>query len=180
MSGAVMDPKTKKRRLVVRLALILVYAGLIWFVFVFGKGHTLIIDNKDSEDGSIKAIESLTVSVDGQEPIDLQAGDRDMAKIKGQSHRVEITVKDSQMVAHQIRVPLGEETLLVSLPKLLAGQAAVIPFVPVDVAPAADDQGGNSNAFTAPDAAGATPAVPAVPGAPAAPAAPGAPKPATP
>jgi hypothetical protein len=166
MSGAVMDPKTKTRRLLVRFVLILVYAGLIGFMFVFGKGHTLIIDNKDSDDGSIKAIESLTVSVDGQEPIDLQAGDRDMAKIRGQRHRVEITVKDSQMVAHQIRVPLNEDVLLVSLPKLLAGQPAVITFVPLDVAPPADDQGGNSNAFTAPDAAGATPAAPAVPEAP--------------
>ncbi len=177
MSGNAMNPKTKTRRLLVRSVLVLVYAGLIGFVFVFGKGHTIILDNKDSDDGSVKAIESLTVVVDGQDPIDLQAGDRDMAKVRGQGHWVEITAKDSQKVERRIKVPLGEEMLLLSLPKLLAGvQPAVIPFVVQDVTPPADETSGNSNAFTSPDAvdpnAAAAPAAPAVPGAPAAPVAP--------
>ena len=143
MSGAVNHSNTKSRRLLVRLGLIVVYFGLMGFVFVTGKGHTLILDNKDSADGSIKAIESLSISVDGQDPIDLSAGDRDMAKIKGQGHKVEITVKDSQMVQHRITVPLKEETLLLSIPKLLAGQPAVIPFVPLDVVPPAGETNGN-------------------------------------
>jgi hypothetical protein len=178
MSGKAMNPETKTRRLLVRCALVLVYAGLIGFVFVFGKGHTLILDNKDSEDGSVKAIESLTVAVDGQDPIDLQAGERDMAKVRGQGHWVEITAKDSQKVERRIKVPLGEEMLLLSLPKLLAGvQPAVIPFVAMDAVPPPGDTGGNSNAFTSPDAVdpSAAPVVPGAPAAPSAPAAPGAP-----
>jgi len=176
VSGAAKDPKVKQRRLLVRAALVLVYAGLIGLVFVVGKGHTLIIDNKDSDDGSVKAIESLTVSVDGQEPIDLMAGDRDMAKVRGQGHLVEITVKDGQKVQNRISVPLGEDVLLLSLPNLLAGvKPAVIPFVAKDVATPADDQGGNSNAFTSPDAPGTAPAVPGVPAVPPAPGAPAAP-----
>lgn len=183
MSGAVNHSNVKTRRLLVRLGLLVVFFGLMAFVFVTGKGHTLILDNKDSADGSIKALESVSISVDGQEPMDFSAGDRDVAKVKGQSHRVEITVKDSQMVQHRITLPLQEETLLLSIPKLLAGQPAVITFVPLDVAPPAEQTTGNSNAFTSPGALsdpsaapvdpGAVPADPtAVPGAPAAPAMP--------
>ena len=173
MSGTVKVSPNSARRLFVRLGLVLVYAGLIAFVFVHGKGHTLILDNKDAEDGTVKAIESLSISVDGQDAIDLQAGDRDVAKIQGQSHRVQVTVKDSQMVEHRISVPLKEDTLLLSIPKLMAGaQPAVIKFVPKDIAPAADEQTGNSNAYTAPEAgaapdmgSGAPAAAPAAPGA---------------
>jgi len=171
MSGT-MEPKVKSRRLAVRLGLVVVYAALIAGVFSFGKGHTIIIDNKDSEDGSIKAIESLSVSVDGQEPIDLSAGDRDMAKVRGQGHRVEVTVKDGQKVEKRISVPLTEDVLLLSLPKLLAGQAAVIKFVPLEAVAPADE--GNNNAFTSPTdpTAPAVPGAPAMPGAPAVPGAP--------
>ena len=167
MSGAVIPPQVRTRRLVVRAALCAVYAGLIWLVFALGKGHTIILDNKDAEDGSVKAIESLSISVDGQDPIDLQAGDRDMAKVRGQGHKVEVTVKDGQKVENRITVPLGEELVLLSIPKLMAGvKPAVVPFVPKeDVTP--QDQGTNSNAFTSPEAG-----APAQPGAPAAPSAP--------
>jgi hypothetical protein len=168
MSGTVLDPKVKTRRLLVRLCLLAVYAGLIALVFHLGKGHTLILDNKDAEDGSVKAIESLSVSVDGQEPLDLNAGERDQAKVQGQGHRVEITVKDGQKVEKRITVPLSEDMLLVSLPRLLAGvQPAVTVFVPLEVAAPAEDQG-NSNAFTSPGA----PGEPEAPGAPAKPAEP--------
>ncbi len=169
MSNGKLEPGVKSRRLVVRCALIVVWAAFIAFVFTFGKGHTLILDNKDSDDGAVKAFESVTIAVDGQDPIDLQAGDRDMAKVRAQSHKVEVTVKDGQKVAKTITVPLKEDVLLVSIPKLMAGaQDAVIPFVPKDVAIPPEDSQSISN----------TPAdttVPAAPGAPAAPAAPGAP-----
>jgi len=167
MSGTVLDPKGKTRRRLVRLVLFVVYVGVIALVFNLGKGHTLILDNKDAEDGSVKASESLSVSVDGQEPLDLAAGERDQAKVQGQGHRVEITVKDGQKVERRITVPLSEDILLLSLPKLLAGvQPAVTVFVPLEVAAPADDkEEGNSNAFTSPSAPG-EPAAPAVPGAP--------------
>jgi len=166
--GSQQDLKTQRRRRLVRAACVLVYIGLIALVLNLGKGHTLILDNKDAEDGSVKALDSISVSVDGQDPTDLSAGDRDMAKVRGQGHVVDVTIKDGPKVTRRIHVPLGEDMLLLSLPKLLAGQPAVSRFVPKDVAPTPEDQQGNNNAFTSPDA-------PAVPGAPAAPVAPATP-----
>lgn len=171
MSGAVIDPKVKSRRTVVRVVLCAVYAAAIAAVFTFGKGHTIIIDNKDTEDGQAKAFESVTVSVDGQEPLELMAGDRDMTKVRGQGHRVEITVKDQQKREMRISLPLSEDTLLLSVPKLVAGiQPAVVTFVPLEAPPAPEEPQPAADAVV-PAVEGA----PAVPGAPAAPAAPGAP-----
>jgi len=164
------NSNVRTRRRFVRAVLCVVYVALIAFVFVKGKGHTLILDNKDSDDGSVKAVESLSVSVDGQDPIDLSSGDRDMAKVRGQNHRVEITIQ-GQKSATRITVPLKEDVVLLSLPKLLAGQPAVSKFVPKVEAPS-QDQSGNSNAFTAPTSAAPSGAsdAPVAPTAPAAPA----------
>ena len=175
MSGAVIDPKIKSRRTLVRAALCVAYLVLIAVMFTVGKGHTIIIDNKDSEDGQAKAFESVTVSVDGQEPLELAAGERDMAKVRGQGHQVEVTVKDQQKREIRFRVPLGEDVLLLSVPKLVAGQQpAVIPFVPVEAPPPADEpQAGANPAEPTPEATiPGAPEAPAIPGAPAAPGAP--------
>jgi len=167
VSGAVVSPQVRTRRLVVRGVLCVVYVFLIGLAFTLGKGHTIILDNKDAEDGSAKALESLSISVDGKDPIDLQAGERDMAKVRGQDHRVEVVVKDGPKVENRITIPLREDLVLLSIPRLVAGlKPAVVPFATKVEPPAADQ--GTSNAFTSPD-----PGAPAQPGA--APAAPGTP-----
>jgi hypothetical protein len=179
MNGIVMNEQVKRRRLFVRAALCVVYVIAIGLVFNYGKGHVLILDNKDTEDGTVKALESVSISVDGQDATDLSSGDRDMAKVRGQHHQVEITI-NGQKYQTKITLPLREDTLLLSVPRLVAGQPAIEKFVPKDVAPAADDNSGNSNAFTSPSAdpasggamPGAAPATPAAPGAPGAPAVP--------
>jgi hypothetical protein len=157
VSAVVLDPQVKRRRLVVRAGLCVVYVALIALAFWCGKGHTIIVDNKDAEDGSVKAIDSLTVSVDGQEGLDLSAGDRDMAKVRGQGHRVEVTLKDGQKVTQRIQVPVGEDVVLLNIPRLLAGQRpAVVPFVSQQAAPPAADQG-NNNSFVSPSDPNAPP-----------------------
>jgi hypothetical protein len=164
------EPKTMTRRLLVRGSLIVVYLGIMMMAFVFGKGHTILLDNKDSGDGSVKAFENVTVTVDGQEPTELASGDRDMAKVRAQWHTIKLDI-NGQIVEKKITVPLGTNVLLLSLPKLVAGvEPAIIPFVAADEPPPpVDPNAGNSNEFTSP---GGVPEPPAVPGAPAVPAAP--------
>ena len=164
MNGVAMTEQTKRRRLLVRLGLCVVYAVAIGLVFVYGKGHTVILDNKDTEDGSVKALETVSISLDGQEPTDLQAGDRDMAKVRGQKHLVEITI-NGQKYQTRVTLPLGEDTLLLSVPRLVAGKPAIETFVPKDAPPAADDNAGNSNAFTSPTDPAAVPGAPGAPSA---------------
>ena len=120
-----------------------------------GKGHTLLIDNKDAEDGSVQAIDGVMVAVDRQEPLELYSGDRDKALVMGQSHAISIEViGDGTKVVKRIRLPMGGDMLLLSIPKLAAGiEPAVIPFV-APQAPPPEEAAGESNAFTSPGGTG--------------------------
>ena len=162
-----LEPKSKTRSLFVRGALLVVYVSIMMVAFVFGKGHTILLDNKDSADGAVKAFENVTVSVDGQEPMEFMSGDRDLAKVRAQWHSIEVTV-NGQKTVKKFTVPLGESVLLLSIPKLVAGvEPSIITFVQADEPPPpVDPNAGNSNEFTSP---GGTPEPPAA-AAPAAPA----------
>jgi len=112
-----------KKKLIIRLSLVVVYAGLVMWVFVLGKGHSLIIDNKDLADGSLTAVaEGNLVSVDGKEASELYPGDRIMETVKGQTHTIAIEdISGGNRIERKIALPLSQDTLLVSIPKLIAG-----------------------------------------------------------
>jgi hypothetical protein len=159
------ESSNKTRRLIVRGVLVVAYLSLMMVAFIFGKGHTILLDNKDSTDGTVKAFESMTVSVDGQEPIEFMSGDRDLAKVRAQWHTIKIDL-NGQIIEKKFTVPLGMDVALLSIPKLVAGiEPAMIPFVAADEPAApADPDAGKSNEFTSP---GGTPEVPLVPVVPA-------------
>jgi hypothetical protein len=151
MSGTATGIRIAARRLAVRVALIAVFIGLAALAFLTGKGHTILVDNKDAEDGSVQAIDGVMVAVDRQEALELYAGDRDKAAVMGQVHTVSIEViADGTKVVRKIRLPIGEEMLLLSVPKLAAGrEPALVPFVAPQAAAPAEGVG-NTNAFTSP------------------------------
>ena len=128
--------KTRKagvplRRTIVRLVLILIYAGIMTLVFIGGKGHTLLVDNKDLPDANLKAFGLVTVTVDNLKPSDETRGDRDLFKIAGQKHRIVLAVPgDPNKIVKYITVPMDSDITLISLPKLAAGQDPFVTFVP--------------------------------------------------
>jgi hypothetical protein len=162
MSGTATDPRTFARRLIVHAVLLAAAVGLAALFFVTGKGHTLLIDNKDAEDGSVQAIDGVMVSVDRQEALELYRGDRDKAVVKGQAHTISIEViADGTKIRKKIRLPIGREMLLLSVPKLAAGlEPSVVPFVPAQVVVSQEEGAGESSAFTSP---GGTPETTIVP-----------------
>jgi hypothetical protein len=142
------------RRWSIRAACVAAYFALLVFLFVNGKGHTIIIDNKDSADGAHPALEFVSVAVDGGEPAEYYPGDRDKAAVKGQKHRVRLELADGTKIEKDISVPLSQDMVLLSVPLLAASAAgAIAPFTAADVAPpAAGESSGNVNEFTSPDA----------------------------
>jgi hypothetical protein len=152
MSGPATEPRIFARRMIVRGALLAAFVGLAALAFVAGKGHTLLIDNKDAEDGSVQAIDGVMVSVDRQEALELYRGDRDKAVVKGQAHTISIEViAAGTKIRKKIRLPIGREMLLLSVPKLAAGlEPSVVPFVPAQAAAPPEEGAGESNAFTSP------------------------------
>jgi hypothetical protein len=155
MSGSATGSRIAVRRIIVRVVLIAAYIGLTVLVFVMGKGHTILVDNKDAEDGSVQAIDGVMVAVDRQEAIELYSGDRDKAVVMGQVHTVSVEViADGTKLQKKIRLPIGEEMLLLSVPKLAAGvEPAVVPFVAPQAA-APEEGVDNTNAFTSPGGTG--------------------------
>ncbi len=142
-----------KRRTVVRSVLLTGYAGLAALVFVLGRGHTILLDNKDAGGGAIRAINGLVISVNGGEEIELYPGDRDKAVVVGQRHRVAVETMDGRKVERTIRLPIGKDMLLLSIPMLVAGKEPILtPFKPLDAAPPPEESVGNTNEFIAPGA----------------------------
>jgi hypothetical protein len=151
MKSSSSDSRTRLRRLLVRLALAALYAALIALVFVTGKGHTILVDNKDRPEG-FAAVDGILVSVDGREPLELYPGDRDMVKVKGQRHRVSIeSVTGGEKKTVELKLPMDGDMLLLSVPKLAAGRDDCLePFVPRDQPAPKDEPMGNTNEFTSP------------------------------
>ena len=153
MNGPRIDSGAGNRRRLVRAILAVTYAAVLVLAFMLGKGHTLLLDNKDSEDGALKAIESLTLSVDGGEPMEFLSGDRDMVKVRSQWHRIVISVNGRE-TERKVTLPVGQEMLILSLPRLLAGaEPFVTPFVPKNEPPAAGDPAGGESIPTPPPTA---------------------------
>jgi hypothetical protein len=133
----------KKKRRIVRAALVAAYVLAIAVVFVRGKEHTLLIDNMAVDEGRIAAFEEVLVSIDGGEPVEYYADDRDMTVLKGQRHRV--VIEDSVSGARfegEFRIPLAEDMVILYLPRMAAGEEPSLErFVPLAFeAPPDDDE----------------------------------------
>jgi hypothetical protein len=142
-----MSSSIKNRRLAARLTLLAVYVLLLVVVFNMGKGHTLILDDQDADDGSYKAIEGISVSVNGADPVAFEFGlDRDMAKVVGQRHRIKIEgLPEGKTAEAEITLSVWDETVLVALPRIAAGTPPyALTFVPRE-APAQPDDRGQQN-----------------------------------
>jgi hypothetical protein len=134
MRGITIAPEVRRRRLWIRIALLAAYLGLVALFFVTGRAHVVLLDNKDTE--SAEAPDGVLVSVNGGEELELYRGDRDRATVQGQRLRVRLEVfADGTVTEKRLRLPLGQNMLLLSIPALLAGSEPVlVPFVPENAA----------------------------------------------
>ncbi len=120
-----------RKKLVIRGMLLVIYVGLLALMLITGKQHTILIDNKDAEDGSYKGIEGMSVQIDRLESAEYYPGDRDMAVVKGQKHRIKVELfMEGKTEERSFTVPYGQGMLLLSVPKMLANiEPWMEPFV---------------------------------------------------
>jgi hypothetical protein len=121
----------KNRKLVVRTILVALYIGLALLMAVTGKRHTILIDNKDAEDGSYMAINGMSVQIDKQEASEFYPGDRDKVSVNGSRHSITVeTFEDKKKTVQQFSLPFSApEMVILSVPKLLAGREPyILPF----------------------------------------------------
>ncbi len=108
--------------LLVRSIVAVVYVLLAVCMFVTGRSHTVLIDNHAAEDGSYKAIKSMTVTVNRNPPSEFMKGDRDKFTVKGQKLVIKVESFDgSADGVYTLKIPLAEDSVIVSVPRLAAG-----------------------------------------------------------
>jgi len=120
------------RRMLLRFALVVVYVALAVVLFVFNRGHTVLVDNKADPAGAYQAFELMKVSIDGGKGMEFLKGDRDKFTVVGQRHRIRIEFPDGSKPEFEgyFSVPLGGDLFLLSVPKMIAGiEPFIEPFV---------------------------------------------------
>jgi len=119
----------KRRRLLIWLALVIVWIGLGALVFVGNRGHTLLVDNRNVESSGLRAPDLITVSVNNGKPLEFLRGDRDLFKVSGRRHRINIEFSDgTPPFEAQFVLPLGPDMFLLSVPKMING---IEPYIEV-------------------------------------------------
>ena len=119
----------KRRRLVLRLSLVLVWLLLGATLFIFHRGHTLLVDNRNLQEEGVRAPDLITVSIDGGRPLEFFRGDRDRFTLGGSKHRIRIDFSDgAASFEGSFTLPIRDDTYLLSVPKLING---IEPFVEV-------------------------------------------------
>lgn len=117
----------KNPKVLVRSILCLVYVAVLILMLLTGKRHTILIDNKDAEDGSYLAVDGMSVQIDKQESSEYYPGDRDKAVVNAQKHTIKVEIfSDGKIVESSFTIPLGQDMVLLSVPKLVAG---IEPYV---------------------------------------------------
>jgi len=120
------------RRIIVIACVLVLYVVLIVVSHNMGKGYYIYIDNSDFEDGSVVALEGVSVSLNGEESREYYPRDRDKIRVLGTKHTFSIEVfADGAKYEKHIDVKGLGDNVLVSVPKLVAGiEPAVSVFKP--------------------------------------------------
>jgi hypothetical protein len=117
----------KDRRTCIRVVLVFLWIGLGALLFVVYRGHTLLVDNRNTEDG-LRAPDPITVSVDGGKGLEFFRGDRDRFAVVGVRHRIRIEFSDGTPPFEQeFRLPIRDDMYILSVPRMLKD----LPFVEV-------------------------------------------------
>ena len=121
--------RSKKGQRLVKIGLVIFYLLLMTLMFLLGRSHTVLIDNKSDPNGAYKAIDGCTISFNGEKPIEMFKGDRDKIMLRGQTHRVKVSFFNGQEeITGTITIPLFEDAVMVSIPAFGKGENAVSHF----------------------------------------------------
>jgi hypothetical protein len=118
---------TKNRRLLIRLALVVVWIGLGVLLFVLNRGHTLLVDNRNVEDPVLRAPDLIQVTINKEKPVEFFRGDREIFQVGGGKRRIRIDYSDgTPPFEAYFKLPLGPDMFLLSIPKMING---IDPFI---------------------------------------------------
>jgi hypothetical protein len=112
--------QTNRYRL--RVLLGALWVGLGALLFIFNRGHTLLVDNRNLESPAVRAPDLISVSIDGGKGIEFFRGDRDRVTVTGSKHRISIAFSDgTPPFEGTFILPIKNDMYMLSVPKLIAG-----------------------------------------------------------
>jgi len=113
-----------RKRIIIRTALVAALILIGIFLYVIGKEHKVVIDNRDISVGDIiyNASTTYVVWVDNQEIGVIKKGERKIAKVAGVSHKIVVEeIKDNVLTGerYEKRFKLKtNESAMVNIPAL--------------------------------------------------------------
>jgi hypothetical protein len=120
---------SKQRRLLIRLALVVLWIGLGVLIFVLNRGHSLLVDNRNVESPALRAPDLIQVTVNRNGPLEFFRGDREIYRVGGGQHRIYIEFSDgTPPFEKRFSLPLGPDMFLLSIPKMING---IEPYIEV-------------------------------------------------
>jgi len=109
-----------RRRLIIRLALVVLWVALGVLLFVMNRGHTLLIDNQNID--NLRAPDLITVTLNKQKPVEFFRGDRDIFRVGGGRHRLRVEYADgTPPYENTFTLPLWPDMFLLSIPRMTSG-----------------------------------------------------------
>ena len=117
-----------KRRLLFRVAAIVIILVIAAVMFVIGRGHTLYFDNKETayNGQAVEPFYKVVVTVGDQKPAKLSKGDRGMGEVMGQKLSMTVEITDEEGAsphAHKVNmsIPYNMDGITINIPALMAG-----------------------------------------------------------
>jgi hypothetical protein len=119
----------KKRRLIIRAALVVFWLCLGVFIFITNRGHTVLVDNRNLQEENIRAPDMIKVSLDGGKALEFFRGDRDIFEVGGGNHRIRIEFSDGTPAFEEnFSLTLMPDMFLLSIPRMIN---KIEPFIEV-------------------------------------------------
>ena len=117
-----------KRRLLFRVAAIVIILVIAAVMFVIGRGHTLYFDNKETayNGQAVEPFYKVVVTVGDQKPAKLSKGDRGMGEVMGQKLSMTVEITDEEGAsphAHKVNmsIPYNMDGITINIPALMSG-----------------------------------------------------------
>ena len=140
----------KTRRLVIRVAAVLVLIIIGIIMSIIGRGHTIYLDNKTLEYNgqTYKAPYKVTIYVGDEQLTKLYDKERSSTTCLGQTFTVTLEVMETkngseEMQTYQIPVPKNMDGVIINIPGYLAGlpeEAYLSEFVAAPTEDIGDDE----------------------------------------
>ncbi len=113
------------KRTLIRVSALVLLLLISMALYYSGKGHTLLLDNKNIEidDTSYKALDFAEVTIDSGEEQEILKRDRLKQDVSGQKHRITVVYLESgeeQTIQKTFKIDVGEPIYIISIPALIA------------------------------------------------------------